>query len=227
MPVFLLDSDLFFPDPEEASSEGLLAVGGDLSEDRLLLAYESGIFPWYSQDDPVLWWSPDPRCVLKIENLKISKSMRNIINRGIFRCTFDNEFSTVMDRCGSVRAEGEGTWITGEMLEAYNKLHDLGIAHSVEVWHNDKLVGGLYGLSLGNMFFGESMFSQMSNSSKYALICLCNALKSKGFEYIDCQIYNSHLGSLGAENMKRKDFLKLLKESMKHETLRGSWEDLK
>lgn len=227
MPVFLLNDDLVFPDPEAANPDGLLAIGGDLRPDRLLLAYESGLFPWFSPPDPVLWWSPDPRCVIYCHELKISKSMRNVLNQGRFSVTFDEAFLEVVDGCRSVGRRGqEGTWITQEVMKSYNYLHRLGVAHSVEVWHNGKLVGGLYGVSIGRMFFGESMFSHASNASKVAFIALINVLQPRGFTLIDCQIYNDHLGTLGARMIPRRDFLDTLAESLEHDTLRGHWATL-
>lgn len=225
MPVFLLDNDLFFPEPEEASPDGLLAVGGTLNEDRLLLAYQKGIFPWYNPDDPILWWSPDPRCLIEISKFKVSKSMRNIINRGIYRCTIDQEFEKVISSCAEIERDEQGTWITDEIIESYCNLHELGIGHSVEVWKGDALVGGLYGLSLGNMFFGESMFSRESNASKFAMYEFCKILSRKGFEWIDCQIYNDHLASLGAVQMPRQEYLEILNNSLEFETNKGSWKD--
>ena len=225
MPVYLLNDDLFFPDPNDPGQDGLLAVGGDLRPERLLLAYEMGVFPWYNPQDPILWWSPDPRCLLQINELKISKSMRNVLNQKKFFCTLDTAFDDVLHQCRFAKRKEDGTWITDEMAKAYGELHRLGVAHSVEVWQDDKLVGGLYGLSLGNMFFGESMFSLASNASKVALIKLAELLKKKDFEWIDCQIYNDHLGSLGAKEVPRKTFLNLLEESMKRESHIGSWSD--
>ncbi len=224
MPVFLLNEDLVFPDPDQANEDGLLAIGGDLRPDRLLLAYETGLFPWYSPPDPVLWWCPDPRCVLFLDELKISKSMRNVLNRGSFSVTFDEAFLEVVDGCRSVDRKGQqGTWITSEVMESYHYLHRLGVAHSVEVWQKGKLVGGLYGVSLGRMFFGESMFATVSNASKVGFIALVELLKPLGFPFIDCQIYNDHLGSLGATYISRREFLDTLAQQLRYDTLRGSW----
>lgn len=222
MPVYLLQSDLYFPDPNEAV-DGLLAVGGDLSPDRLLLAYEIGIFPWYSPTDPILWWSPDPRCVVFTDRVKVSKSMRNIINRGMYKVTFDLAFEQVMKGCQKARRSESGTWITQEFIDSYSLLHRLGVAHSVEVWKGKELVGGLYGVSLGRMFCGESMFSNESNTSKLALITLAGELKNRGFELIDCQIYNDHLGSMGAVEIPRTDFLHKLQHALTFDSFRGSW----
>lgn len=224
MPVFLLNEDLVFPDPEAANPDGLLAIGGDLRPDRLLLAYEMGIFPWYSPPDPVLWWCPDPRCVLYCKQLKVSKSMRNVLNQGMFTVTFDEAFKEVMLGCKNAQRPGQdGTWITQEVIDSYSYLHRLGVAHSVEVWHEGRLVGGLYGVSLGRMFFGESMFSEMSNASKVGFIHLVRSLDAMDFELIDCQIYNDHLGSLGAELIPRRQFLDTLAAALNTDTLRGNW----
>lgn len=224
MPVFLLNEDLVFPDPEAANPDGLLAIGGDLRPDRLLLAYEMGIFPWFSPPDPVLWWCPDPRCVLYCDQLKVSKSMRNVLNQGIFTVTFDEAFSEVMHGCKNTQRPGQdGTWITQDVIDSYTYLHRLGVAHSVEVWSRDQLVGGLYGVSLGTMFFGESMFSQVSNASKVGFIHLVRSLHAMGFTLIDCQIYNDHLGSLGAELIPRRQFLDTLATALDTDTLRGNW----
>ena len=224
MPVFLLTQDLVFPDPMHADEQGLLAVGGDLSMDRLLLAYESGIFPWYNDDQPLLWWSPDPRCVLQPSEVKVSKSMRNVLNRADFEVTADQAFPEVIRACMDTRKR-EGTWLNEDMVSAYINLHRLGIAHSIEVWRGDVLVGGLYGLSLGNLFFGESMFSKANNMSKVAFICLARGLERWGIPLIDCQVENDHLISLGAQAMPRAEFLEHLRRGMEAPTRRGSWSD--
>lgn len=224
MPLFLINEQLAFPDPDQATEEGLLAVGGDLSPKRLLLAYSMGIFPWFSPPDPILWWSPDPRCVLLTNEVRISKSMRNVINQQKYRVTFDTAFLEVMAGCQNVQRPGQqGTWITSEVINSYFKLHEMGYAHSVEVWEETTLVGGLYGVSLGNMFFGESMFTRKSNTSKLALIQLCHSLKKEGFEIIDCQIYNDHLGRMGATHIPRTAFLSRLSEGLNRSTLQGYW----
>lgn len=223
MPIFLLNDELIFPDPHEGSEEGILAVGGDLRPDRLLLAYEQGIFPWYSPPDPILWWSPDPRCVLFSDQLKISKSMRNVFNQQKFTVSFDACFTEVVQKCQNAKRNEEGTWITDDIITAYTNLHALGVAHSVEVWEGEQLVGGLYGVSLGHMFFGESMFADVSNASKVGFITLVQALQSRGFDVIDCQVYNDHLGRLGAEEIPRTTFHELLRSALQKETISGSW----
>lgn len=203
-----------FPPVEETSEEGLLAVGGGLTPQRLLDAYSRGIFPWYDSSQPVLWWNPDPRMVLFPENLKISKSMRQLLKKEVFHVTFDKAFSEVIDRCASIKRDGQnGTWITREMKEAYLQLHETGVARSVEVWQEKQLVGGLYGIHLKekNIFCGESMFSRVSNASKYGFIHLVQKLQREGLKLIDCQIYTPHLESLGADEIPRSEFLSFLK----------------
>lgn len=212
MALWLLDEDLWFPPQDEANDEGLLAVGGDLRPERLLLAYHSGIFPWYSEEDPLLWWCPDPRFVLFPGQLRVSHSMRPLFNRNAFDFRRDTAFESVMRACATVFRSGEnGTWIQEEMIQAYCILHELGYAHSAEAWNDGKLVGGLYGVRLGNVFFGESMFSKESNASKYAFISLVQALQSEGVTLIDCQMHTGHLERLGARYISRKQFLDLLK----------------
>jgi leucyl/phenylalanyl-tRNA--protein transferase len=205
---------------------GLLAVGGDLSPERLLAAYREGIFPWYSEEEPLLWWSPDPRFVLFPKELRISRSMRQFLKKGLLRITFDHAFRDVIAACRKPRPGQDGTWITKEMEEAYVTLHDLGYAHSVAVWQDGTLVGGLYGVSLGHTFFGESMFSKRANASKAALITLVSRLRELHFDLIDCQVETPHLGSLGARLIPRREFITLLNESLRHETLRGNWRTL-
>lgn len=215
MPVYRLPEDeIIFPHPFLAQDDGLLAVGGDLSINRLLLAYSNGIFPWYNEDDPILWWFPHPRFVIFPEDIKISKSMKKILKKDLFKVTYDKCFKDVITLCGETRRYNEGTWITDEMLKAYCELHKRGYAHSVEVWNEDKLVGGLYGVSIGKCFFGESMFSNMSNASKVALISLAEDLKKKEFAFIDCQMYTKHLESMGAVHIEKEEFWKLLKENV-------------
>jgi leucyl/phenylalanyl-tRNA--protein transferase len=211
--MMYLSNELWFPNVNEAGQDGLLAVGGDLSIERLLLAYRSGIFPWFNDGDPILWWSPDPRMVLFPEKLKISKSLRRLIKQNKFEISCNKAFAKVIENCAMMKREGQaGTWITDEMLEAYQRLHDLGHAHSVEVWENGVLAGGLYGINLPNqkVFCGESMFSEVSNASKVALYYLVEDLRSKGYQIIDCQVYNPHLESLGAEEISRDQFLHYL-----------------
>lgn len=224
MPIFQLTNEIDFPPAYLADPDGILAVGGDLSSERLLTAYSEGIFPWYSASSPILWWSPDPRMVLFPDELKIAKSMRPVLNGDKFTMTIDEDFESVISACKSKRAEGrDSTWITGEMKEAYLELHELGYAHSVEVWSNGNLAGGLYGVSLGACFFGESMFTNESNASKFGFIKLVQLLSEKGFELIDCQVYTEHLESLGAREIPRKEFLTLLRKGLESDTLRGNW----
>jgi leucyl/phenylalanyl-tRNA--protein transferase len=210
MALFVLDKEIVFPPVHLAEPDGLLAVGGDLSVNRLLLAYQSGIFPWY-EGDHILWWCPDPRFILTPGHLKVSKSMRQLLNRKAFRFTINQAFEAVINSCKSIERRGQnGTWITESMKAAYIRLHKLGYAHSAEVWHNNELVGGLYGVRLGNVFFGESMFSKMSNASKFAFICFVQELQADGVELIDCQVYTEHLESLGARMIPRTEFIQRL-----------------
>jgi leucyl/phenylalanyl-tRNA--protein transferase len=211
--MFYLSHHLIFPNPSQADSDGLLAIGGDLTSERLLLAYNSGIFPWYEKDQPILWWSPDPRMVLFPDKLKISKSLQKLINREAFKVTFNEAFSEVIRNCSTIKRDGQmGTWITEEMQKAYLDLHNLGYALSVEVWRDDKLVGGLYGIDLPEkkIFCGESMFSKQSNASKVGFCYLVSELKKKSYHLIDCQMYTAHLESLGAEEISRGQFLQFL-----------------
>lgn len=208
-----LSETLYFPNVNQANRDGILAIGGDLSPERLQLAYKSGIFPWFEVGDPILWWSPNPRMVLFLEELKISKSMRNVLNKGEFSVTFNQNFRDVISYCQKVKRDGQnGTWITNDMIEAYCKLHDLGIAKSVEVWQDDILVGGLYGVDLGHIFCGESMFSLVSNASKVAFIALVNHLKNENYKLLDCQVYNPHLESLGCREIPREEFMRILQQ---------------
>lgn len=210
--MYFLSKELYFPPSTQTSPEGILAIGGDLSPERLLLAYQNGIFPWFNEDEPILWWCPEERMVLFFEDLKISKSMRNIINQKKFNITFNTAFREVITHCKKAFRKGqEGTWITNEMIEAYCKLNTLGIAKSVEVWQNNQLVGGLYGIDLGHVFCGESMFSTVSNASKVAFIYLAKQLEFAGYRLLDCQVYNDHLASLGCIEIDREDFLTLIK----------------
>jgi len=210
--MYYLSKELFFPPVSKTHSSGIIAIGGDLSTERLLLAYKSGIFPWFEDGEPITWWAPDPRMVLFLDELIVSKSMRNILNRNIFKVTFNQNFRDVISNCQAVKRVGQnGTWITDDMIEAYCKLHELGIAKSVEVWLEDELVGGLYGVDLGHIFCGESMFSKVSNASKVAFISLVNQLKKEHYKLLDCQVYNEHLESLGCREIDREDFMKILK----------------
>ena len=210
--MYCLTNELFFPPVETSSPEGILAFGGDLSSERLLLAYQNGIFPWFNSDEPIIWWSPDPRMVLFLDELKISKSMRNILNRNVFKVTFNQDFSAVIRNCQKVvRIGQDGTWISEQMIGAYEKLHELGKAKSVEVWQEEELIGGLYGVDLGHVFCGESMFSKVPNASKVAFISLVNQLKSNQYQLLDCQVYNEHLESLGCREIERDEFMAIIK----------------
>ena len=212
--MHFLTQELSFPSVTEAASDGLLAIGGDLSTSRLLLAYKSGIFPWFEESDPILWWSPPKRMVLFFNDLKVSHSMRNVIKKEVFTVTFNTAFREVIQNCQQVKREGQqGTWITNEMIESYCELHKLGKAMSVEVWQNKNLVGGLYGVNMQPVFCGESMFSKVSNASKMAFISLVEFLKTNHYHLLDCQIYNDHLHSLGCKEIDREDFLKILKSN--------------
>jgi leucyl/phenylalanyl-tRNA--protein transferase len=224
MPFFALTSKLSFPPPRLASREGLLAVGGDLSAERLLLAYRMGIFPWYSDGEPILWWSPDPRLVLYPDEFHLSRSLEKTIRRGAVRVTMDEAFEQVIHECGRVRRDtGEGTWIVPEMVEAYCGLHRAGLAHSVEAWQGDRLAGGLYGISLGNCFFGESMFTRVNNASKVALSALVAYLKAEAFGLIDCQVTTGHLQRMGAREIPRRCYLKELQVHLQAPTRKGKW----
>lgn len=224
MPVYQLSEDLAFPSPHLASKEGLLAVGGDLSRSRLLLAYSLGIFPWYSDGEPILWWSPDPRLVLYPDELKITRSLNRVIKKGAFTLTIDRAFDRVINECARVpREKQRGTWIVAEMVEAYCRLHASGFAHSVEAWADNRLAGGLYGVSLGRCFFGESMFTLVSNASKVAFVALVQYLQSLNFTLIDCQISTDHLIRFGAREISRTRYLRELEEGLKAPTLRGKW----
>jgi leucyl/phenylalanyl-tRNA---protein transferase len=208
--IFRLDDRLVFPDPSLAEEDGLLAVGGDLSPERLMLAYENGIFPWYSDETPVLWYSPHERFVLYPARVKVSKSMRQVLRSARFKVTYDTEFAEVIAACSAVGRPGQdGTWITADMIAAYVRLHALGVAHSVEVWEADALVGGLYGVQVGDVFCGESMFSKVSNASKTALISLCQTGR---YQLIDCQVYTEHLESMGAEMISRDEYMAALRQ---------------
>jgi leucyl/phenylalanyl-tRNA--protein transferase len=224
MPVYRLTDEIIFPPPQLADKTGILAVGGDLGLERLLLAYSHGIFPWYSENEPILWWSPDPRLVLYPDEMKISKSLEKVIKKKIFDVTFDDAFGQVIRMCAqSGRRKNEGTWILPEMIDAYHALHESGYAHSVEAWKDGVLAGGLYGVSIGGCFFGESMFTLESNASKVAFAQLVEYLKIKSFDLIDCQVSTGHLRRFGAREIPRSLFLKQLKKSLESPTIKGKW----
>ncbi len=224
MPVYQLSDDLIFPSPYLASKEGLLAIGGDLSPKRLLLAYSNGIFPWYSEGEPILWWSPDPRLVLYPAELNVSRSLKKVLKQDIFKVTLDRAFQDVIAECARVRLENhEGTWIVDDMVQAYCRLHESGFAHSIEAWHDNRLAGGLYGVSLGKCFFGESMFTRITNASKVALVALVEHLQQLNFDFIDCQITTAHLTRFGAREVSRANYLDELAEALKAATLKGKW----
>lgn len=212
--VYIVDEILHFPDVENADAYGLLALGGDLSTNRLQLAYQSGIFPWFEEGQPILWYAPNPRMVLFWENLHLSKSMKQILRKQQFTVTINSSFSEVISNCATQKRAGQdSTWITNDMIHAYEKLHHLGVATSVEVWQNQKLVGGLYGVDLKKekVFCGESMFTKVSNASKIAFIYLCKYYQKKGYKLIDCQMHTNHLASLGATEIPRAVFMEILK----------------
>lgn len=210
--MIVLSEKIEFPALETADADGLLAMGGDLSPERLILAYQNGIFPWYNEGQPIIWFAPPERMVLFFDDLKVSKSMKKTIQKNIFRVTFNQRFEQVVQHCKSVPRIGQnGTWITDEMQKAYSRLHKMGIAKSVEVWKEDKLVGGLYGIDLGHIFTGESMFSLVSDASKFAFIALVEYLRTGSYLLLDCQVYNPHLESLGATEISRKEFMRFLK----------------
>ncbi|QYS87913.1 leucyl/phenylalanyl-tRNA--protein transferase [Flavobacterium davisii] len=210
--MYFITKELYFPPVEQTSKEGVLAVGGDLSPERLLLAYKNGIFPWFDDNDPILWWCPPLRMVLFPDAFKPSKSMRNIMNKGIFKVTFNQSFREVMINCQQIyRPSQYGTWITDEMIDSYTHLHEIGKAMSVEVWLDEQLVGGLYGVDMDTVFCGESMFSHVSNASKIAFIALVAHLKKNKYKLLDCQIYNDHLASLGCQEIPREAFIEILK----------------
>jgi len=217
-----------FPDPREASDEGLLAYGGDLNPNRLLKAYRSGIFPWFNEGDPILWWSPNPRLLLYPNEFKTSKSLRRVIRNRGFEIEFDRDFKSVIEYCSKVPRKGQdGTWLTDEMKEAYIELFNMGFAHSVETYYRGELVGGFYGIAMGKAFFGESMFSLMSDASKVALKSLSDILVEKNYSFIDCQVPTEHLMSLGARLVDRDDFLDQLEEALTKSSDLGSWRDWK
>lgn len=209
--IFRLTDELIFPEPALAEPDGLLAVGGNLSAERLMLAYANGIFPWYSDDTPILWYSPHERFVLYPDRIKISKSMRQVLRKSEFTVTMNHAFTEVISACSVTEREGQdGTWITDDMMNAYIGLHKMGHAHSVELWQNSELIGGLYGVEVGNVFCGESMFSKVSNASKTALIHLCQMGK---YKLVDCQVYTEHLESMGAEMISREEYMRMLEQA--------------
>ncbi len=224
MPVYQLSHELAFPDPEWANPQGVLAVGGDLRVKRLLLAYQQGIFPWYEEGSPLVWWSPPSRCVLRPEEFHASRSLGRLIKQARFTITRDRAFRSVIRACAETRlAHGQGTWITREMIEAYSALHHAGFAHSVEAWDGPRLAGGIYGVSLGGAFFGESMFARVSNASKVAFFSLAQQLREWGFSLLDCQLSNPHLHRLGAYEIPRAEFLDRLSHALNLPTRRGNW----
>lgn len=214
-----------FPNVESANEDGVVAVGGDYHWERLLLAYRSGIFPWGNARDPIMWWAPDPRFVLEPAKLKVQKSMRPLLNRGAFRVTYDTAFREVIVKCALTLRDGQpGTWITPALAEGYAELHDRGYAHSVEAWDDDgNLVGGLYGVALGRVFCGESMFADVANASKYAFITLVRELEQRGYWLVDCQMHTPHLERFGAEHISRREFTRLLERNRSEPTERGRW----
>jgi leucyl/phenylalanyl-tRNA--protein transferase len=226
MPVYRLDKSIAFP-PVHHADDGLLAVGGDLREERLLLAYRSGIFPWYSEGEPLLWWSPDPRMVLFPEEFHCSQRLKRVIKRGLFVVTLDRAFPEVIRACGETPRPGQdGTWITPAMEKAYVGLHRNGHAHSIECWLEDKLVGGLYGVAIGGCFFGESMFSHADNASKVAAFALTRAALAWGIPFIDCQVTNPHLLSLGAREISRGTFCQMLRDGLNTPLTPDAWKTL-
>ena len=225
MAVYRLIDELVFPPPDHAEPNGLLAVGGDLRSERLIRAYQLGIFPWYEEGQPILWWSPDPRLILEPEEFHISRRLGRTLKKRKFKVTFDEAFVAVIQACATVLRKGQyGTWITREMQEAYIRLHQLGYAHSAESWFEGELVGGIYGVSLGRCFFGESMFSRATDASKVALATLVRQLEEWGFSMIDAQVTTQHLMSLGAREIPRSLFLQRLEKALSFPTRRGRWE---
>jgi leucyl/phenylalanyl-tRNA--protein transferase len=224
MAVYQLTDDLIFPDPRRANPDGLLAIGGDLRIERLLLAYRLGIFPWYEEGYPILWWSPPRRCVMDPATFHVSRSLGRLLRQHRFTVTFDRAFAQVMRACAETRLdEGKGTWITEEMIDAYCALHEAGFAHSAEAWFEGELVGGIYGVSLGSAFFGESMFKRVTNASKVAFATLAQRLNEWRFTMIDCQITNPHLQSLGSYEITRAEFLRRLAHALTFPTRVGRW----
>ena len=214
MPIYQLTDEIMFPNPELAEEDGLLAIGGDLRWERLVLAYCNGIFPWYNEDDPILWWCTKPRFIIKPNEVRISKSMKRVFNRGEFKVTFNNDFEGVISNCKALREKGEGTWMTDDMKEAYINLFNKGFALSVEVYKESKLVGGLYGVKIGRCFFGESMFSIETNASKVALISICKKLERENYLFLDCQMHTNHLESMGGKFVSWGEFKSMLQEGI-------------
>lgn len=214
MPIYQLTDEIMFPNPELAEEDGLLAIGGDLRWERLVLAYCNGIFPWYNEDDPILWWCTKPRFIIKPNEVRISKSMKRVFNRGEFKVTFNNDFEGVISNCKALREKGEGTWITDDMKEAYINLFNKGFALSVEVYKESKLVGGLYGVKIGRCFLGESMFSIETNASKVALISICKKLERENYLFLDCQMHTNHLESMGGKFVSWGEFKSMLQEGI-------------
>lgn len=224
MPLFQLSAELTFPNPQLAEPDGLLAIGGDLSSMRLLLAYNQGIFPWYNPGEPILWWSPDPRMILVPKELHIPRSLRPLLNANHFNLTLDRDFAAVIRNCRSAPRPGQsGTWITPEMQTAYVALNGKGYAHSLEIWEDEELVGGLYGIAVGAVFCGESMFASTDNASKYGFVKLVQWLGTRGYHFIDCQLYTAHLARFGAGEISRESFLERLERAVKEPTDSGSW----
>jgi leucyl/phenylalanyl-tRNA--protein transferase len=220
-----LGNDDSFPPLAKAlkSPNGLLCAGGDLSPERILSAYARGIFPWFSEGDPILWWSPDPRMVLFPDELKVSRSLRRVVSRDLYEIRMDTAFRDVIEACAAPRDGHHGTWIVPEMVDAYTRLHELGFAHSVESWNGDTLAGGLYGIALGRVFFGESMFARAPDASKAALVALVERLRARGYRVIDCQQATAHLASLGAREIPRKTFAQLLESSIQYPLTGEHW----
>lgn len=216
------DAQYRFPDPETSDKQGLLAMGGDLHPKRIIQAYSQGIFPWFEPGCPILWWSPNPRLILKPHEFKLSKSLKKSLNKS-FEITIDTAFEQVINACATKSGRRDNTWITAEMIHAYTTLHQQGHAHSVEVWQNQQLVGGLYGISLGKAFFGESMFHTVTDASKIALYYLCNTINTWEFDFIDCQLPTAHLQRLGAKIISRKEFLYLLSQTLNHKNKQEQW----
>jgi leucyl/phenylalanyl-tRNA--protein transferase len=223
MPIKMLNNQYIFPPLDFAEEDGILAIGGDLAQERLLLAYQSGIFPWYSTNSPILWWSPDPRFVLFLDEFHCSKSLKKVLNKKIFTITADESFSEVIRNCSLPRGYEKGTWITKEIKKAYLCLHESGYAHSIEARLEGKLVGGLYGVCLGRIFFGESMFTFCDNASKAALAKLVDFLRQRDFQLIDSQVYTDNMARFGAKEISRKEFIKILNDALKYPNLKGSW----